>query len=123
MAKLVNWYGFNAKIKGKNLPVFSATDLRRLFGVSKIAAGFLLHRYSKKGFIVRLKKGIYALPDALPPDFFIANKICEPSYVSLESALSYHRVIPENVYEITSVTSKNTRRFEVAGRVFSFRHV
>ncbi len=63
------------------------------------------------------------LPDALPPDCFIANKICEPSYVSLECALSYHRVIPETVYEITSVTPKSTRRFETSEKIYSYRSI
>jgi predicted transcriptional regulator of viral defense system len=41
----------------------------------------------------------------------------------LEFALSYHRVIPETVYEITSVTPKATRRFETLGRIYSYRKI
>lgn len=123
MAKLVNWREFEVKIKDKNILLFSATDIRRLFGTTKVAATFLLHRYSKKGFIIRVKRGIYVLPDALPPELFIANKIYEPSYVSLEFALSYRRVIPETVYEITSVTPKATRRFETLGKIYSYRRI
>lgn len=123
MAKLVNWFEFNRKLKDKKVLLFSATDVRRLFGVSKVAAGFLLHRYAAKGYIVQVKRGLYAFPDALPPELFLANKIYEPSYVSLEFALSYHGIIPENVYEITSVTTKTTRRFEKLGKIYSYRHV
>jgi len=123
MAKLVNWYEFNKKMKDKKILLFSAIDIRRIFGVSKVAAGFLLHRYAKKGYITRVKRGLYAFPDSLPPELFLANKIYEPSYVSLEFALSYHRVIPENVYEITSVTTKATRRFEKMGKIFSYRQI
>lgn len=123
MAKLVNWYEFNRKLKDKKVLLFSIIDVCRLFGVSKIAASFLLHRYAAKGYIVRVKRGLYAFPDALPPDLFLANKIYEPSYVSLEFALSYHRIIPESVYEITSVTTKATRRFEKLGKIYSYRHV
>jgi len=123
MAKLVNWYEFNRKLKDKRVLLFSATDVRRLFGVSKVAAGFLLHRYTAKGYIVRVKRGLYAFPDMLPPELYLANKIYEPSYVSLEFALSYHRVIPETVYEITSITTKATRRFEKLSKIYSYRHV
>lgn len=56
-------------------------------------------------------------------DLYLANKLYEPSYVSLELALSYHRVIPETVYEITSITPKTTRRFETLGKVYSYRRV
>src|SRR3989344_35480 len=123
MAKLVNWYKFNKIMKDKKILLFSTTDIQRIFSVSKVAANFLLFRYAKKGYIARIKRGIYGFPDALPPELFLANKIYEPSYVSLEFALSYHRIIPENVYEITSITTKATRRFETLGKVFSYRKV
>lgn len=123
MVKLVNQTVFAAKIREKKLPLFTASDVRILFGLSKPTAVTLLHRYAKRGFIVRLKRGLYALPDALPPDAYIANKLYAPSYVSREFALSYHGVIPETVYEITSVSAKAPRRFEAAGKVFSYRKI
>ena len=70
-----------------------------------------------------MKRGLYVLPDALPPDVYIANKLYTPSYLSLEFALSYRGVIPETVYEITSVTPKATRRFETLGKIFSYRKI
>lgn len=123
MAKLVNWQGFEAKLKEKRIFLFSSLDITRLFGVSKTAASFLVYRYAKRGFIVRAKRGLYSFADALPPENYIANKLYEPSYISLESALSYHRVIPETVYEITSVTPKSTRRFQTLGRVFTYHTI
>ena len=123
MVKLVNQTIFASKIKGKKLYIFSPSDIRLLFGVSAVAASALLHRYKKQGFVLQLKRGLYIFPDALPPDVYIANKLYSPSYVSLEFALSYHGVIPETVYEITSVTTKATRRFETLGKVFSYRKI
>ena len=125
MTRLMNWYSFEHKIKGKRIPLFSVADIQHLFGVTKVAADFLLQRYTKRGFIIRLKRGLYAFPDALPSDLYIANKLYSPSYISLEFALAYHGVIPEIVYEITSVTTKATRRFEVKtlGKIFSYRKI
>src|SRR3989338_3127462 len=125
MVKLVNQTIFAAKIKEKKLYLFSSKDIRALFGVSITATAGLLHRYKKRGFIMQVKRGLYAFPDNLPPDAYIANRLYKPSYVSLESALSFHGVIPETVYEITSVTTKSTRRFEVKplGKVFSYRKI
>lgn len=123
MAKLVNQTIFAAKIKGKKLYIFNANDIRTLFGVSAVAASSLLHRYKKQGFISQLKRGLYVFPDFSPPDVCIANKLYSPSYISLEFALSYHGVIPETVYEITSVTTKATRRFETLGKIFSYRKI
>jgi len=123
MVKLVNQTKFAAKIKEKKLPIFTVHDIRILFGLSPVAVSKLLHRYARQGFIVRIKRGLYSLTDNQPSDLFLANKLYEPSYVSREFALSFHRVIPETVYEITSVTSKATRRFEKLGKVFSYRKI
>lgn len=123
MVKLVNQTIFASKIKEKKLLIFTATDIRALFGVSAVAVAALLHRYKKQGFILQVKRGLYAFPDTLPPDVYVANKIYSPSYISLEFALSYHGVIPETVYKITSVTTKATRQFETLGKIFSFRKI
>lgn len=114
---------FAAKIKEKNLFIFNASDLHTLFGVSFVAITSLLHRYKKRGLILQVKRGLYAFPDFLPPEAYIANRLYSPSYLSLEFALSYHGVIPEMVYEITSVTTKAPRRFETLGKVYSYRKI
>lgn len=123
MVKLVNQTIFHSRIKEKGILIFSAPDVCGIFGVSKVAAIGLLHRYSAKKIIVKLKRGLYALSDASLPEPYVANRIYSPSYVSLEFALSYHGVIPETVYEITSVTTKAPRRFEALGRIFSYRKI
>ncbi len=63
------------------------------------------------------------LYDTSVPDIYLANKLCEPSYVSLEFALAFHRVIPETVYEITSVSTKSTKQFNALGKIFSYHHI
>ncbi|MEK7576664.1 MAG: hypothetical protein AAB482_03130 [Patescibacteria group bacterium] len=123
MAKLVNWHVFEAKMRKKQLLLFSSFDVRKVFPVSPVATTFLLHRYTKKGFIIRIKRGLYAFSEFLPPDLYVANKLYEPSYISLEFALSYHGVIPETVYEITSVTPKATRRFEAMDKIYSYHRI
>jgi len=123
MAKLVNWAIFERKLKEKKLLIFTPLDIRRIFGVSKVATSFLLHRYTQRGYLIQLKRGLYTIYDTDIPDLYLANKLYEPSYVSLEFALSYHRIIPETVYEITSVTTKATRHFNALGKIFSYRRI
>jgi len=123
MAKLVNRTDFVAKIKAKKLALFSGREIQALFGVSKVSSTFLLYRYKKQGFIIQIKRGLYSFPDALPPELYLANKLYDPSYISREFALSYHGIIPEMVYEITSVTTKATRRFETLGKIYSYRSI
>lgn len=119
----MKWIDFERKIKAKNIKLFAPLDVQRFLGRSKIATRFLMHRLKKQGYIVGLKRGLYQLSDEQVPDLYLANKLYEPSYISLEFALSYRGIIPETVYEITSVTTKATRRFEALGKVYSYRRI
>jgi hypothetical protein len=46
-----------------------------------------------------------------------------PSHVSLESALAFHGLIPEAVYQVASVTTGRSREFATPLGVFSFLRV
>ena len=74
-----------------------------------------LTRWQKKGLVIQLKRGIYTLNKrdrkVNSSRFFVANQLLWPSYVSLESALSYYGFIPEAVADVTSVSTKKTSRF------------
>ncbi len=55
--------------------------------------------------------------------FTLANKLYEPSYISLESALAYYQIIPESVLGVTSVSARKTTKYESAWGRFSYRSV
>lgn len=55
--------------------------------------------------------------------FRVSNRIYDNSYVSLESALSFYGLIPEGVYTITAVSTKNTAYFDTPLTAFSYHHV
>lgn len=57
-----------------------------------------------------------------PEPFLIANHLWGPSYVSLETALSYWGLIPERVYEISSVTTKTSKKYKTPIGRFSYYH-
>ena len=79
----------------------------------------------KSGELITLKKGLYIpgektdLPS--PEPFLIANHLWGPSYISLESAMSYWGLIPERVYEITSITMKLSKKYKTPKGRFSYR--
>ena len=80
------------------------------------------------GDLVRIRKGLYVAPavPGRPPEvdpLALAPLIYGPSYVSLETALAHHGLIPERVYEITSVTSKRAKLFLTPLGRFSYRPV
>jgi hypothetical protein len=79
------------------------------------------------GDIVPLRRGVYALGKRYRHQQFnlfeLANKIYAPSYVSLESALSYHGWIPEAAYTVTSVALKRSKTFETPAGLFSYTRI
>ncbi|HMJ70147.1 MAG TPA: hypothetical protein VK508_14675 [Cyclobacteriaceae bacterium] len=84
-----------------------------------------IHRLLKDGILQSIKKGLYIIGPALninskPEPFLLANHILGPSYVSVETALSYHGLIPERVYEIASMTTKATRKFKTSYGNFTY---
>lgn len=91
-------------------------------------------RYSKvkrllaDGKLIRIRRGLYCLTEALghsekPHPFELAQSIYYPSYISLESALSFHNLIPEAVYAITSVCTKRAKVFHTPLGRFTYQHL
>jgi hypothetical protein len=68
-------------------------------------------RMIAKGEIIGLRRGLYATRATLDPRG-VAGAIYGPSYVSFETALSWHGMIPEGVREIVSATTKRPAYFE-----------
>ncbi|MCA9994616.1 MAG: hypothetical protein KDE56_02640 [Anaerolineales bacterium] len=68
-----------------------------------------LSDWTRAGKLVQLRRGVYtfAAPygDERPLSYVVANRMVQPSYVSLQSALSYYGMIPEHVAAVTSVTT------------------
>ena len=81
----------------------------------------------KKKWMVELKRSIYIIANqsnrCQVSNLFLANYLTSPSYVSLETALSHYRLIPERIEAITSVTSKKTQRYQNSLGHFIYRHV
>lgn len=84
----------------------------------------LISRALKNEELIRLKRGMYMLHPKLDgtgdyDKFNIANQLIPFSYISLQSALSYHSLIPEAVYQTTSI-SLNTRSCKFTNYFNSF---
>ena len=77
-----------------------------------------------EGRIVRLKKGLYVASQQeteIPVcRELVANHLYGPSYVSLQTALRFYGLIPEYVYMVCSVTTKQSRDFE--NKIASFHY-
>ena len=123
MIKKLNPIIVQRELKNKGFSVFTPSEFERIFDVSIGATQQFIHAHVVKKFFTKLRNGLYALGDDRPSTYFVANKLYRPSYVSLETALSYYGIIPETVYSITSVTSKPTQEFETLGMNFTYTRI
>jgi predicted transcriptional regulator of viral defense system len=55
--------------------------------------------------------------------FYLANVLCQPSYVSSWAALQYYNLATEAVYTITSVTPKITRAYNNKAGNFAYHSI
>ena len=85
-----------------------------------------LTRWCRKGLLMKLRNQYYAFPEfRQEPDSarYVANRIYMPSYISLHSALCFYGMIPEEVVQLTSVTTLKTAKFENAFGTFHYQNV
>ena len=75
-----------------------------------------LSELERKGLIIRIKKNLYVVSQKVHnqeiSSELVANHLYGPSYISLESALSYYGLIPERVYSMRSVCTKRHKQYE-----------
>jgi predicted transcriptional regulator of viral defense system len=108
-----------------NEPVFDTG----LLLAGDIKPGYLrrqLCEWVDAGYVLQLRRGLYTLAPpyrkATPDPFLVANRLVRGSYVSLESALSHHGLIPEFGFAaVSSVTPGRTQRLETPLGAFVYR--
>jgi predicted transcriptional regulator of viral defense system len=110
-------------------------DGRVLFETSALLAGpespgevrRQLSRWVASGRLIQLRRGLYVVAPPYSTDapslFSVASRIRVPSCISLQSALSYHGVIPESTPVVTSVTTGRPGRFDTPLGTFLYRHL
>ena len=85
-------------------------------------------RLLAQGRLLHIRRGLYCLTDWVgyaekPHPFELAQYVYGPSYISFESALSYHQLIPEAVYTITNATSSRSKEFKTPLGLFSYHRL
>lgn len=124
MVKKLKRVEVEEKLKLLGLEVFTPLEFNNIFHISRaIGSVFISRNLGKGGIFIKLRNGLYAIKDAAPSQFFIANKLYEPSYISLSSALSYYGIIPETVYACTSVTTKISRELATPKGNFIYQRI
>ncbi len=102
-------------------------DLCILLPLTDNARYAQIKRALQEGLLVRLRKGLYRrgqyLEKKKPHPFEMSQNILWPSYVSLESALSFYGLIPEAVYSTTCVTMSRSQKIENEFGLFSYQRL
>jgi len=86
-----------------------------------------LSRWTNDGTVVQLRRGLYALSEryrlADPHPYEVSNALVAGSYVSLETVLADHGLIPEAVFATTAVTTGRSGSRQTPFGLFVYQHI
>lgn len=103
------------------------TELALLTGRSSDACDAIIRRAVHAGYLQRIRRGLYLITTkagANKPDTReIAQLVYGPSYISFESALSWHGWTPEGVRVLTSATTKRGKEVTTPIGTFVYERV
>ncbi len=122
----MNYITLSSILRNKKLHLFTLRDIKNLFPEeNEKAIKNNFSRWLSKKYFARLKRNLYEFiepgADIKIPDLYIANRLYEPSYVSLETALSIYSIIPDIAAGVTSITARPTRTFNNKYGSFFYR--
>lgn len=117
----------------KNLPYFGKDTVRQLggqLGLKDTTVDVYISRFLKFKEIFKLRRELYISADFYNKNkvdvsyqFYLANILRKPSYVSSWTALQYYNLTTESIHGITSVTQKPTRTYDTKIGSFSYRSI
>ncbi|MFC1840950.1 type IV toxin-antitoxin system AbiEi family antitoxin domain-containing protein [Thermodesulfobacteriota bacterium] len=108
---------------------FGLQDLAKILGISFNSAKVSASRYVKQGYLVRIKKNMYTLPEfwnnaPIEDVFMIANLGQTPSYISLTTALSYYEITTQIQQDyIESIVIRRTKKININGLTFRYNKI
>ncbi len=107
-------------------PYLTEVELEILLGGTPDSRYGKLKRLLAQNKLIRLRRGLYTWPEKEKSTFNahpfeLAQHIYAPSMISLESALSFHQLIPESVYAVTSVCTQRSTEFNTPLGLFAYK--
>jgi predicted transcriptional regulator of viral defense system len=113
-----------AALRSMEASAFTTREAATRLRVSNAHASVSLARLAAAGHVLRLRRGVWALPNRVDP---LALPECLtaplPAYVSLQSALYFHGMISQIPSVTYAVTLARTRRFVTPLGTVSLHHV
>ncbi|MFA6815203.1 MAG: hypothetical protein WCS73_02795 [Lentisphaeria bacterium] len=107
--------------------IFTQSDVAVLVNGTDFSHHGLIKRAMSGGEILNIRRGLYCLASKFQKKpisvYGLAEKVYGPSYISMETALSYHGWIPEAVYTCTCANFGNSKEFKTPLGLFSYKRV
>lgn len=120
-------YAIYGSLRSLQSQYLSQTELKYVLDGTEDSRFAKVKRALADGLLVRVRRGLYCLGENLrqekPHPYVLADRIYGPSIISLESALSYHGMIPEAVKVISSVTGRRRNYFSTPLGDYSYSKV
>ncbi len=108
----------------KNISLLDIGTAQKIFSFQKENSLYkFLQRLEKANLLKRVVKGKYLFSLKEINDYELANLLLTPSYLSLESALSFYGILAQFPYTITSVTPLKTKKIIYNEKEFEFAHL
>jgi len=114
----------------QNLSYFDKSVLQQFMSLTANSLYANIKRWLRQGVLIKLKNGLYVTASYYASREkkeeyaeFMANKLREPSYLSLEYVLQNYGILSEAVYAFTSITLKTKRDYANRLGRFSYRNI
>ncbi len=103
------------KLLASNRTAWNLREISLILGKTSEETRFKVFRWCQKGYLRRLRKGVYVRTDKKYNPLEVAGLIFKPSYVSFETALFLHGAITQGTWSVVTIASYLTREIEVDG--------
>jgi len=116
--------GLYKQISDSKVKFLDLTYLSTLSGVvNRNTLYKIAERLVNENVLTKLTRGKFLVPKSNTSDFEVANYLYNPSYISLETALSYYGILSQFTYTITSVTTKKSKNIQIAGKQYQYSQI
>jgi predicted transcriptional regulator of viral defense system len=112
------------KIYTSPLKTFTTKDLKDLLNIqNRRTFEETIKRLEREKILTKIERGKYIKTNSEHSKFGISQFIYQPSYISLETALSYYGLVDQLPFEITAVSTKKSIEKEFEGQIYSYKKI
>jgi len=112
------------KIYSSSLKFFTTKDLRDLLGIeNRRTFEEAVKKLESEKVLTKIERGKYLKTKSKYSKFEISQFIYNPSYISLEIALSYYGLIEQLPFEITAITTKKSIEKKFEEQIYSYKNI